>query len=283
MKCKEFAEILYETKDLKELENHNKLLSHALICKECNNLLTFEKKLRGGFEIINNERPSQEIEAKILAIPEIFKEDDEEEVFSFKELINDWISQFSFKTAFISCLVVFLMAILIYKSETPQPTINLLQPEILTQKEKAEEKEPVSQETLVLNDEIIPGAISFKLTQEDISEEETMYAFHDISLDDEPTILRSAASTDSFHPQMRRAAAPMARSIETRDERADEIKQLLETINLEPAEGFLDLNSLAARGYIASDRLIDLRPPAGSGWYIEKTESGINIRLKSNR
>lgn len=66
------------------------------------------------------------------------------------------------------------------------------------------------------------------------------------------------------------------------DSRAVEILELIARSGIEQGEGFVDLETLAMKGFIAGDRLHALRPPTGSGWFltVEAGKKKIVLRKK---
>ena len=94
----------------------------------------------------------------------------------------------------------------------------------------------------------------------------------------------SPAATSRFAPppvaaQPRLSAAKKAESAAV-DPAGEELRELLESSGLELAEGFIDIDDLATRGYLPSARLRRLRPPSGSGWYLQKTGDRLRVFLK---
>ncbi|PKL41632.1 MAG: hypothetical protein CVV41_17930 [Candidatus Riflebacteria bacterium HGW-Riflebacteria-1] len=67
---------------------------------------------------------------------------------------------------------------------------------------------------------------------------------------------------------------------ESSDPLADELRKLLEANAIDLPEGFISLDELAMRGYLPAEKLRRLRPPTGSGWYLQKTTGQLRIFLK---
>ncbi len=60
----------------------------------------------------------------------------------------------------------------------------------------------------------------------------------------------------------------------------EELLELIETNAIDMPEGFINLEELAMRGYLPSEKLRRLRPPTGSGWYLQKSGGKPRIFLK---
>ena len=67
---------------------------------------------------------------------------------------------------------------------------------------------------------------------------------------------------------------------ERSDPLADELRELIETNAIDLPEGFISLDELAMLGYLPAEQLRRLAPPAGSGWYLQKTASQLRVFLK---
>ncbi|OGK07611.1 MAG: hypothetical protein A2W80_10960 [Candidatus Riflebacteria bacterium GWC2_50_8] len=67
---------------------------------------------------------------------------------------------------------------------------------------------------------------------------------------------------------------------ESSDPLADELRKLIEANAINLPEGFISLDELAMRGYLPAEKLRRLRPPTGSGWYLQKTAGQMRIFLK---
>ncbi len=64
------------------------------------------------------------------------------------------------------------------------------------------------------------------------------------------------------------------------DPLADELRELIENNAIDQPEGFISLDELAMRGYLPAEQLRRLRPPTGSGWYLQKSSDQLRIFLK---
>jgi hypothetical protein len=93
----------------------------------------------------------------------------------------------------------------------------------------------------------------------------------------------SPAATSRFAPPVaappRLAASNKAESAAV-DPAGEELRELLESSGIELPEGFIDIEDLAMRGYLPSEKLRRLRPPSGNGWYLQKTGDKLRVFLK---
>lgn len=152
------------------------------------------------------------------------------------------------------------------------------------------------------NEERIPGAITFTLDSSDDAfmadkdagaatlADQPAASEADMQLALAPERERAAvkavspAATSRFAPPPaatppRLAASKKAESAAA-DPAGEELRELLESSGLELAEGFIDIDDLATRGYLPSAKLRRLRPPSGSGWYLQKTGDRLRVFLK---
>ncbi|MBU1105550.1 MAG: hypothetical protein KKB51_02685 [Candidatus Riflebacteria bacterium] len=67
---------------------------------------------------------------------------------------------------------------------------------------------------------------------------------------------------------------------ESSDPLAEELRELIKANAIDLAEGFISLDELAMRGYLPAEKLRRLRPPTGSGWYLQKNAGQLRIFLK---
>lgn len=147
--------------------------------------------------------------------------------------------------------------------------------------------------------EEIPGATSFALDSEAESSKSNIAMFSKAEFADEAQIAVTreapAAPTASYDkarlaraPEMsgmraKRFMAEEARTpVDITDPRAAEILELLLKHQIKLVEGFVDLEELAMRGYIGSERLRALQPPSGNSWFllIEDGQKKIIIKKK---
>jgi len=152
------------------------------------------------------------------------------------------------------------------------------------------------------DEERIPGAITFTL---DNSEEAFIAdkAAGVVTLADQPAASEAElqlalapereraafkdvnpAATSRFAPPPVTASARIAASKKAAaaavDPAGEELRELLESSGIDLPEGFIDIDDLAMRGYLPSEKLRRLRPPSGNGWYLQKTGDKLRIFLK---
>jgi len=77
-----------------------------------------------------------------------------------------------------------------------------------------------------------------------------------------------------------RIAASRKAALDETDPVGEELREILESSGIDLPEGFINLEELAMRGYLPSAKLRRLRPPAGNGWYLQKTGDKLRVFLK---
>ncbi|PKL48257.1 MAG: hypothetical protein CVV42_10275 [Candidatus Riflebacteria bacterium HGW-Riflebacteria-2] len=153
------------------------------------------------------------------------------------------------------------------------------------------------------NEERIPGAITFTLD----SSADTFVADREASaatLADQPAaseaemqLAMAPAATSRFaapppdgEARPRLAASQVtsqgaAKKMKTMQSEAidpsgEELRELIESSGIDLPEGFINLDELAMRGYLPSERLKHLRPASGNGWYLQKSGNKLRVFLK---
>lgn len=309
MNCNEVKNLLFEACDLNEIMADNQLQAHINECSKCRAALKFEQKLREGFGSIAQQGPPADIAARILAISK--PEQCPAKNATWWQAIMESLTQISLKTAAISCLVGFIVAMFAFRQGAPVVSqqdfarateeINI---EIATEAEAPPATEPKVSKTatkaktekvveLFEDAEIIPGA-------------ESSFSIHD---ETESLVSNHSNNENTFAMARSRAAAPsmpakdsfkaesspqilFSKIAETSSEesvkkiadpRASELTKLLKEAGISLKPGPLDLSLLAMRGLISSEKLISLRPAPGSHWFVEDHDGVTKIILKNNK
>jgi len=151
------------------------------------------------------------------------------------------------------------------------------------------------------DEERIPGAITFTL---DSSEDAFIAdkAAGAVTLADQPAAPeaemqlamapeREQAAVKAVSPAATSRFAPPPAAVPSRlaaskkaspavDPVGEELRELIESSGIDLPEGFIDIDDLAMRGYLPSEKLRRLRPPSGNGWYLQKTGDKLRVFLK---
>ncbi len=323
MKCEQFKNLIRETPNLENLDQVQELASHLTTCQSCKSFLAYEKTLRKSFANIAEEAPPAQLAAKIFAIqtqngPESAGLSEPGLFESFKI----FFSGFPLKTAFASCMLGFLLAVLLLPQQ--QNTQNLQKPVELGRAQT--ESRPIAQElpktstesnkneNLVIaktvmpdpqkplpkslakdfsgaqaSDEHIPGAISFSLAEDKSVRIESE---SDSQIQGPaPTLAASRKRAEILPSRENFIEDSFIKSEEKfvdpetnlTDKRCGELESLINNYELQIPPGFLNLTNLAAQGVIESTKLSYFSPPPGMNWYLQTIDGKVKITLKKEK
>jgi hypothetical protein len=314
MNCQDVKNSIREASDLSSLGLNQEISPHLENCKDCMAFLKYEKKLRSSFKKMSEEMPPAQLAERIFSLPDKAIQAKEEKSEDFWAKLTRLFQGFSLKTAVTFGLIGFFAAIIMQRTGH----IEQLKPETTTKTEMAQiQAKPdrnlvqkkrlrasIPQETeskSIINDsdEQIPGAISFSIAQETreaLPESKTMQmakpAMSKRSLAAAPAMSRKdmieaeTAFSERFvaEPESIKSEKNADReNKQVRDPRCDELQTLINNYELRIEDGVLELENLAARGIIPTERLSYFMPPPGMNWFVENSISGPRIFLKREK
>jgi hypothetical protein len=317
MNCQDVKNSIREASDLNSLGLNQEISPHLENCKDCMAFLKYEKKLRSSFKRMSEEMPPAQLAERIFSVPEKEKLAKNEKSEGFWVALAHLFQGFSLKTAVTFGLIGFFAAIIMQRAghieqlkpetttKTEMAKIQAKPDRNLVQKKRLRASIPQKTESKSIineSDEQIPGAISFSIaqeaqeTRETLTESKTMQmtkpAMSKRSLAAAPAMSRKdmieaeTAFSDSFvaEPESIKSEKNADReSRQARDPRCDELQTLINNYELRIEDGVLELENLAARGIIPTERLSYFMPPPGMNWFVENSISGPRIFLKREK
>ena len=318
MNCAEFKNTTRELQSLKELQGDKAAAEHLAGCPDCRKFLRYEEKLRQSFGMIAQEPFPASLAVKIMAIQTENLPEAEKSIPIYDRL-RHYFSVFPFKVAMASAIIGFFAAFIILHSTTLKPDmapstdqtqLSLLKQQSLpTQQSLRAPKTTESADTTVVKSEIsfekghIPGAMSFTLEESPQSEQLAPVTPKQF-LTPQPELAMSGNKARAMSPQVESlmdfstsAASEKCESESSADlsehsvipkesDKADirgqEILDLLTRHSVELPEGQINIEELAMKGYISSQKLKELRPPSGCRWFLCIKNGQKTVQLKKD-
>jgi hypothetical protein len=302
MNCKKIKNLIRECEDIERVRENPQIASHLSECSACRSFLDYEISLRSGFRELINEPLPKQLAEKILQIPAQQKAKPESGWFD--NLAVFWHS-FPIKTAFASCVVGFLAAIMLFSGNREEPgkiirlkkaRVPVVSPPNKSRKQKSvkltesdlAESETVSPTVMLseapqasepLLDERIPGAVSFSIAEEPEQKSDLKDQIALISSSEgvESRALKKSVRADGFLPmKSEQREQPLQEAL---DPRIKELEKIL-SLYVESLEtGPIQISDLQARGIIPAEKQGYFLPPPGMTWKIQVIEPELKIIL----